>query len=240
MTVDPATVWETSLQRVRREIAELVQDIIPQAKSEAWRYFQRAPHVLDREELESVAFEGLAQAARMWEGYCARNAYDVAATNYFGAYATRRMRGAILDHLRASDWVTRNVRQRAKALDAAGDGSGKPDEQLAAETGLTVAQVRATRASVSAKPTSLDEGDRDIPEVADTESQALAGAVLAALSSARADLLPVAQLVLAMRYYASQSFAEIGTALGLPAAEVARVHDSAVRLVHQAMLRAVS
>src|SRR5215475_14838255 len=92
------------------EIEVLVQEIIPQARSEAWRAFQKAPHALDREELESIALAGLVQAASMWPDYCDRNGYDPARAvdGYFHAYALRRMRGAILDYLRSVDWVTRN------------------------------------------------------------------------------------------------------------------------------------
>jgi RNA polymerase sigma factor for flagellar operon FliA len=227
---------------VTPEIEALVQEIIPQARSEAWRAFQKAPHALDREELESIALTGLVQAASMWDGYCARNHYDPAAAvdGYFHAYALRRMRGAILDHLRSVDWVTRNTRQRAKRLQAAGEGQGSSEVDLAASTGLSRQQIRETRAAVANRPVSLDEGERDVAEAAGAESTAMVSLLLAALASAREDLLPEAQVVLALRYYEGRSLTEIAAAVGHPLSQVSSWHDGGVRAVRQAMLRVVA
>src|SRR6202022_1884725 len=43
--------------------------------------------------------------------------YDPTRDNKFKTYAEFRIRGAILDELRAQDWVPRSVRDKAKLLD---------------------------------------------------------------------------------------------------------------------------
>jgi RNA polymerase sigma factor for flagellar operon FliA len=238
--VDPARLWDAKIIELRIEIAQRVEEIIPQAKSEAWRYFQRAPHVLDRGDLESIAFEGLCQAASTWEPYCAKRSFSPFETRYFAAYVLRRMRGAILDFLRASDWVTRSTRQRAKALDAAEQDGAKTDTDLAVAAGMSTAQVRSTRAMVAAKPVSLDEGDRDVPEAGGTESQAVAALVLEALAAVRSDLVKAAQQILALRYYGGYSLEECAEAVGLTEEQAVAHHDHAVRLCQQAMLAAIA
>lgn len=227
--------------QVTPEIEVLVQEIIPQARSEAWRAFQKAPHALDREELESIALTGLVQAADMWPGYCDRNGYDPARAvdGYFHAYALRRMRGAILDYLRSVDWVTRNTRQRAKRLQAV-DGQGSSEADLAEQTGLTVQQVRETRAAVASRPVSLDEGERDVAEEAGAESTAMVELLLAALAQSRDRIAPEAQAILALRYYEGRTLADIATGTGWPLPAVTRWHDAGVRAVRMAMLRVVA
>ena len=55
---------------VRARIEELTAEILPQARAEAYKVWQRAPHVLELDELHSLALSGLAAAAARWETYC--------------------------------------------------------------------------------------------------------------------------------------------------------------------------
>jgi RNA polymerase sigma factor for flagellar operon FliA len=56
--------------------------------------------------------EGLAQAAR---------SFDPARGVMFDRYASRRIRGALLDELRRGDWATRSVRSKARKVNNAAD-----------------------------------------------------------------------------------------------------------------------
>lgn len=225
---------------VRPEIAKLVEGLITQARAEAWRAFTKAPHAQEREELESVAYEGLMQAADKWDGYCARNGFSPDALQYFGAYALRRIRGALLDHQRASDWVSRSSRQRAKAIQAAGSDLGRTHEELAAATSLTVEQVRQTQAALARKPVSLDDSSQDLPEHIDVEGQVFVAGVLAAVAAAGQRLAAEAQAVLALRYYEGLELEQISELLGLEPADVQAHHDRGVLEVHQAMVLAAA
>jgi RNA polymerase sigma factor for flagellar operon FliA len=66
----------------------------------------------------------------------------------FETYGVRRIRGAILDEQRSSDWVPRTVRTASKTTEKAkydlmGQLSREPSEaELAAKLGLTVAELR--------------------------------------------------------------------------------------------------
>lgn len=221
-------------------VQPLIPQLIPQAKALAWRAFQRAPHVLDREELESIAYLGLMDAANKWTDYCARRGYSPEAVQYFGAYAGRRMNGSILDFLRGEDWVTRSTRQRAKRLMEAGAGSGKTQAELAEATEMTVAQVRQTEALVACKPVSLDDGDRDLPEPQGVEAEAGMQMLLEQVAAVRLRLPAVTQVILALRYYEGLNLPAVATALSMELGEVHRLHDAGVAAVYGSVLSAVA
>ena len=70
--------------------------------------------------------------------------YDPTRDNKFKTYAEFRIRGAILDELRAQDWVPRSVRDKAKLLDRtmieleAELGRGAQDEEIATKLNMTM------------------------------------------------------------------------------------------------------
>lgn len=222
-------------------LAELVEKLVPQAKAIAYRRYQKAPHALERDELEGIACEGLMDAARKWEPYCERNGFDPARAvdGYFAAYAIRRMNGAILDYLRALDWVPRSVRSRAKRIEYAHASGAVTAAELAAGAGLTVKEVHATHAALARRPVSLDEGERDVPEEQDVEGQARVAEILAAVRQAGSQLPRLQKVVLALRYYEEMPLPQIASALGLPRAQVTAAHDAGARAVREAMAAAV-
>ena len=231
MTPDP---------EVAAVVAAKVADIMPQARGEAWKVWQRAPHALELDELHAIALTGLAQAAARWQTYCAQTQRDPHAYEYLPAYMLARMRGAMLDNLRAQDWVTRSDRTRAKAIREAGQDRGASEAELAAATGMTVAEVRAAVAAVAARPVSIDAEPHDVPAEADVESQAVVSEVLGAVTAVTGKLPPQTQVLMALRYYAGRSISEAAAVLGLDPAEAARRHTDAILKVHDEMLRAVS
>jgi RNA polymerase sigma factor FliA len=224
---------------VRARISELTADIMPQARAEAFKVWQRAPHVLELDELEALALSGLAAAAARWETYCAEKGHDPHAYEYFPAYCLRRMRGAMLDWLRSQDWVTRSARTRAKAIRDAGQDQGLTEAELAAATGLTEDEVRDTIAAVASRPVSLDAEPHDVAGEEDVEGAVVVGQVLAAVAGVMEGLAPAARVILALRYYHGLSLADAALAAGVEPEEGARMHAEAILAVHEAMLRAV-
>jgi RNA polymerase sigma factor FliA len=67
----------------------------------------RLPAHVSRDDLTSAGMAGLAQAAR---------SYEAGRGIRFDRYASRRIRGALLDELRQKDWASRSVRARARAV----------------------------------------------------------------------------------------------------------------------------
>jgi RNA polymerase sigma factor FliA len=221
-------------------VAAKVAEMVPQARAEAYKVWQRAPHALELDELHAIALKGLAEASARWQVYCHENQRDPRRYEFLPPYFLARMRGAMLDNLRAQDWVTRSDRTRAKAIREAGQDRGASEAELAAATGLTVAEVRSTMAAVSARPVSIDAEPHDVPAEADVESQAMVSEVLGAVTAVTGKLPPETQVLLAMRYYVGRSISEAAEVLGLDPAEAARRHTSAILAVHDVMLKVVS
>lgn len=230
----------TSDPEVAAKVAELVSGLVPQARAEAYKVWTRAPHALELDELHAIALKGLAEASARWETYCAEKSHDPHAYEYFPAYCLARMRGAMLDYLRAQDWVTRSDRMRAKQIRDAGQDRGATEAELAAATGMTVGEVRSTMAAVAARPVSIDAEPHDVPDEADVESQAVVSEVLGAVTAVTSALPTQTQALLAMRYYAGRSITEAAEVLGLDPAQAARWHTDAILAVHDAMLRMVA
>lgn len=225
---------------IRARIAELVVEMRPQARAEAWKVYQRAPHALELDELEAIALLGLAQASSKFIQYNESHGWPPDDYRYFAVYCLRRMRGAMLDAMRSQDWVTRSARTRAKLLRASGQDLGLNEQQLAEATGMSVDEVRDTIAAVAARPVSMDAEPHDVPDPGDVEGQAVVSSVLEAAHAALLSQPPEARVLCALRFYHNLSVAEAAAVIGFGKEEdAARLLTDAVLAVHQAMMRAV-
>ena len=106
------------------ELATLIEEHLPLVKHVVFQVAVQFPrHVdrdeLDRDELARAGALGLVEAARR---------YDAARGGPFERFAAQRIRGAILDAVRAADWAPRSVRTLARQLEQA-------EQHLAAELG---------------------------------------------------------------------------------------------------------
>jgi RNA polymerase sigma factor for flagellar operon FliA len=112
------------------------------------------PMHVDRNELRRAGALGLVEAARRW---------DPTRGVPFEGYAVLRIRGAVLDAVRAADWVPRTVRSMARRIDAAEQallgelGRRATDAEVVARTGVSADELRRTRTLlVRLAPIALD------------------------------------------------------------------------------------
>jgi len=232
------------------ELERLVTEIIPQARSEAWKIFNTAPHALELDELVSLAYQGLAQAAQRWPEYCERRGFSAGCgqrvcedkttcgTRYFAAYALRRIRGSMLDAMRSGDWVTRSVRGNAKQLREAGQDLGISEAELADKTGMSVQKVRDTIAAMARKPVSMDAEPVDVSEDDDVEGQAVVNSITSAATAAIQALPAQTQMVVALHFYGEMEFREIAELLKIRESRVSELYRDGVQAVHEAMINA--
>ena len=222
------------------ELDELTDDIRPQARAEAWKAFQRAPHALELDELHSIALTGLAQARARWYQYCRENSYSPNETRFFHAYCLRRIRGAILDAMRANDWVPRAARTRAKQLRDAGQDQGLSEGELTAATGLTSREIRETVAAVAARPVSIDAEPHDVADSTDVEGAAVVSSVLDAAVVVISGLDEFSRTLLVLRYYEGLTLTAAAELLGVEPDAARLAHERAVLAVHNEMIRVVA
>lgn len=198
---------------------------------------------MELEELTSLALMGLAQAREAWGRYCEKHGYDPYRTEYFGAYCSRRMNGSILDAMRALDWVTRPVRERARALRDAGEGLGKSEIQLAQTTGMSRDEVHDTTAEMARRPVTFDASEHDMADaapLADVEGGAVVADILRQSSAVLRSMPPDNQLAAVLVFYCGMSAAQSAEAMGLPVPRVQSLADAAALAVHRALASAMS
>ena len=88
----------------------MVERHLPLVKHIVFQVAVHFPRHVEREELARAGALGLVEAARR---------YDESRGVPFERFAARRIRGAILDAVRAADWAPRSVRNLARRLEAA-------------------------------------------------------------------------------------------------------------------------
>jgi len=122
-------------QESKEERERLIREYAPLVKTIAGRLGLRLPSHINRDDLISAGIMGLLDAI---------DKFDADKGTEFKSYAEFRVRGAMLDELRAMDWVPRSVRRNAKRLQEAYSKvehkKMRPaeDDEIAAELGLNL------------------------------------------------------------------------------------------------------
>ncbi len=220
------------------DMEALVHEYLGLSQSLAQQVWRTASHALDFEELRAIAHFGLVDAASRWKSYCAKNEYSPEALHYFKTYAVRRIRGALYDAIRSSDWATRSLRTRAKMLQGAGQDKGVPEKELAERTGLTIKEVRGTIRGMAQRPVSLEAEELDPESTRTVESTAFTTQILAAVVTTVRSLPDEEKIVLALHYYRGQQLQEVAASMGISASRASQLHAKAVLAVHAQMLTA--
>jgi RNA polymerase sigma factor for flagellar operon FliA len=173
--------------------------------------------------------------------------YDDARGVKFETYAITRINGAILDALRALDWVPRAVRQRARELERVYQeleseyGRGATTDEVAERMGLTrkeldvlMQKIRGTSV-LSLEEFLPNEKGYEIPLLgtlkdaeSDVTSAVEAREVKAALVKAVDDLPPQERTVISLYYFEGLTLKEIKGVLNVSESRVSQIHAQAV------------
>ena len=171
----------------------------------------------------------------------------------FETYAVTRISGAILDGLRALDWVPRGVRQQARELERVHQQleieCGRPatEEEVALRMGLTRKQLDVVRQEISgASVLSLQaalplERDRAMPLLDrltdagnDAASVVEARELQAAVVRAVHGLPKQERTVISLYYFEGLAYKEIRNVLDVSESRISQIHSRAVtRLRHE-------
>jgi len=106
-------------QTEAQELSRLIEQHLPLVKHIVFQVAVHFPRHVDRDDLARAGALGLVEAARR---------YDESRGVPFDRFAAQRIRGAILDAVRAADWAPRSVRMLARKLDGV-------EQRLASELG---------------------------------------------------------------------------------------------------------
>ncbi len=224
----------TSMQKDK-----LIMEYAPMIKYIAQKIAVRLPSNIELDDLISSGVIGLMDAIEK---------YDPSRDNKFKTYAEFRVRGAILDELRAQDWVPRSVRDKAKLLDrtyAALEqslGRAATDEEAAAELKMNmdefydlINQVRPVSLLSIDDVNTFSNVDKksilnllDVTKVNNPLSQLNLKKVKEVVAVAIEDLPEKQRLVLSLYYYEDLNLKEIGRVLDVTESRVSQLHAQAV------------
>src|SRR4051812_17054860 len=144
---DTRVLWQEYRKTGDQGIRDrLILTYAPLVKYVAGRLGSGLPAHVDEGDLVSYGLLGLIAAIERY-----KPDRDVK----FETYAIARIKGAIIDELRAMDWVPRSVRSRAREIERAIAeleaklGEAPTDEQIAAKVGITVAELEDSLTDIS-------------------------------------------------------------------------------------------
>jgi RNA polymerase sigma factor for flagellar operon FliA len=164
----------------------------------------------------------------------------------FETFAMQRVRGAMLDELRGSDWLPRSVRRNQRAIETAirrveqRVGRAPSESEVAAEMGLPLESYHHVLAEArGSQLVYLDEmGDEGaeegflerhrIAEAAEPAHMLRDDRFRAALIQAIEDLPEREKAVMGMYYEQEMNLKEIGAVLGVTESRVSQLHSQAV------------
>ncbi len=218
----------------------LIVTYAPLVKYVAGRLGSGLPAHVDEGDLVSYGLLGLIGAIER---------YDPERDIKFETYAIARIKGAIIDELRALDWVPRSVRSRAREIERAiGEleaklGRAPSDEEIAAKIGISGEELEESLTDISRSSiAALDEpwsvsGEGDQISLLDTiedpsgsrPADALDETELKELVADAISRLPEREkLVITLYYYEELTLREIGEVLGVTESRVSQLHTKAI------------
>ncbi len=219
----------------------LILNYAPLVTMVAGRVGAGLPSTVEQADLVSYGMFGLIDAIEK---------YETDRAVKFETYASARIRGAIIDELRAIDWIPRSVRTKARAVDRAyaeleGQLRRPPSEHEVAERlQMPVTELRAiftqlSTVNVAALDELLGAGSErgDSLSLLDTLQDPGAPDPAASLEVQETKVLLARaierlgereKLLLVLYYYEGMTLAEIGRVLGVTESRISQMHTAAM------------
>lgn len=250
-TDEALELWQTFQENHDESTRErLVIQYMPLVNHIIARMFSHLPNHVSRDDLMSSGLLGLIDAIER---------YDLNREIKFETFAYPRIRGAILDELRAYDFLPRSVRLKMRKLQKAiseleGSLKRSPTEQeIAKKLGMGIEEYRELLKLLSpirfySLSDALNEfGEFQIQKDAignvsksespdlSTENQELRSALLNAIQK----LPKNERLTVALYYYEEMTMKEIGVVLKVSESRVSQIHTQAILKLRSAVEKAL-
>jgi RNA polymerase sigma factor FliA len=235
-------LWSEFKERAEQSARErLILHYAPLVKYVVGRLAAGLPHTVERADLVSYGMFGLMDAL---------DKFDRTREVKFETYAIPRIKGAIIDELRAMDWVPRSIRFKAREVEKAYSGlesklrRAPTDGEVAGHLGISLSELHEVVNQISfVSVMALDElvstGDErgekrslldtladaaSSDPAAELEGQEMRGMLAAAINS----LTEREKIVVTLYYFEGLTLAEIGEILGVTESRVCQIHTKAV------------
>jgi len=221
----------------RLDVNAMLRQYSPLVRRLAHQMMAKLPANVEVDDLIQVGMIGLADAL---------SRFDPAQGVQIETFATQRIRGAMLDELRGTDWLSRGTRKQQRDIEGAVHrleqrlGRVPHESEIADELGLSLSdyqdllgKVRGTQL-VYLEDMSGDEGDNDYLDrhVADEQANPLAQLqdhrMREALVEAIKHLPEREQYVMSMYYEHDMNLKEIAAVLGVTESRVCQLHSQSI------------
>ena len=236
-----ATAWRTyqGVNSGDLDQKELIERYLPLIRNVVGRIKLNLPSHIDADDLYSVGVTGLIAAVRK---------YDPEQGSTFPAYASMRIRGAILDDLRRMDWCPRRARARSRkmkeAINVIEQRVGRTAEPEEIRAHLKLNEKEFAKWDEDSKPVTFiaidqraDSAESTGPSLHDllqdpqdvTGRDRLEQEELVQLLTERMKELPeVPRKILAMYYFENLRLAEIAAVFDLTESRISQIHSQTI------------
>jgi RNA polymerase sigma factor for flagellar operon FliA len=215
----------------------VVLEHMPQVRAIARRIHERLPQHVPLEDMIHAGVLGLMDAYHK---------YDASKNVQFHSYAAFRIRGAILDSLRELDWGPRELRRKARQVDAVTLalsqelGRAATDVEVAEAMAMPLAEFQHLLTEIGGLEMAIFPADRDeasddatMEQIPDADAQS---PLAFSIASQERDLLACAidelptneRTVLALYYFEELTMKEVGAVLGVGESRVSQIHSMAL------------
>lgn len=205
----------------------LVRQHLPLVKRIAHQLAVKLPSHIEIDDLIQVGLIGLLKAA---------DDYQRESGAAFSTYATIRIRGAMLDELRARDWLPRSVQRDlgrvAQAIERAEQrhGHAPTEAEIAEELDMPLEEYQQLSGELACAR--IGQLDDDIDVASDEDAEPVAALFDSeqreALVGAIKELPEKEALMLSLYYTEGLNLKEIGLVLGVSEGRVSQLHGQAV------------
>jgi RNA polymerase sigma factor FliA len=229
-------VWVEYRKTGSEEIRNFfLEKYLPLVKYTADRIRTKLPEEVDVDDLKQAGIFGLMDAI---------DSFDLERKVKFETYCAPRIRGAILDELRAMDWVPRLVRSRTAKVERARKqlemelGRQPTKQEIAARMGLSMDEF--VKIEKDAGPTGVvslnrkwfeTDSSRDVREIDVIRDDRQPSPLSAAQKRDLREMLTrgltrAERLIVVLYYYEEMTMKEIGATLDLSESRVSQMHSS--------------
>jgi RNA polymerase sigma factor for flagellar operon FliA len=231
-----------ALQQVT-ERNDMVVKYFPLVRATAIKIHRRLPPQVELDDLISVGFMGLIEAV---------DRFDPTRRVPLATFARRRVHGAIIDALRAQDWVPRTVRDKVAYLDDARThlhsrlGRLPTRKEMASRLEMPISEYEALLKSAEVRtlvsidaPVGEEGGARLVeylPGREDPSEAAQQRERRRLVAAAMANLTPREREVICLYYFHDLSLREAGRILGVTESRVCQLCSRAVKRLRERMM----
>lgn len=237
MCTDTLPIEDRAVASATRD--EMIIAHMPMVRYLVNRIASQLPPHLDREDLMSAAVIGLITAAER---------FDPSRGVQFKTFVEQRIRGTIMDELRAQDWLTRSVRDKYKRLEREFSvleqklGRNPTSEEVARAMEMEMEEYHRLLEEVHfLSVVSLDDswededgspfGLLDVLEDkgAENPQQQIINREMVSLMATAIEALPEKErIVITLYYFEDMNLKEIGAVLNLTESRICQIHGQAV------------